>query len=182
MWLVSLDFNNSFELPAIFYFLSLYFHLFSVFSFFKNVFNKFQFIRASRIWEFFWIGWGCLFSFLKIYSNSNKNTFFLSLLLLLFLSEHKWNPLIQETLALHSEMWTLGWSTVPLSSAEEFTFFSLFLLNSGIDTTISSIQIMEIQQIIDHRYCSRSLQCGWVRLPSTPQLFQEFTPGSGCFE
>lgn len=29
-----------------------------------------------------------------------------------------------------------------------------------IDTTISSIQIMEIQQIIDHRYCSRSLQCG----------------------
>ncbi|XP_054974386.1 LOW QUALITY PROTEIN: myelin regulatory factor-like protein [Sorex araneus] len=29
-----------------------------------------------------------------------------------------------------------------------------------IDTTISSIQIMEIQQIIDARYCSRSLQCG----------------------
>ncbi|KAI5934175.1 Myelin regulatory factor-like protein [Manis javanica] len=29
-----------------------------------------------------------------------------------------------------------------------------------IDTTISSIQIMEIQQIIDHRYCSRSLKCG----------------------
>ncbi|KAM6216423.1 myelin regulatory factor-like protein [Rhynchocyon petersi] len=29
-----------------------------------------------------------------------------------------------------------------------------------IDTTISSIQIMEIQQRIDHRYCSRSLQCG----------------------
>ncbi|CAK6443189.1 unnamed protein product [Pipistrellus nathusii] len=29
-----------------------------------------------------------------------------------------------------------------------------------IDTTISSIQIMEIQQIIDRRYCSRSLQCG----------------------
>lgn len=29
-----------------------------------------------------------------------------------------------------------------------------------IDTTISSIQIMEIQQIIDQRYCSRSLQCG----------------------
>ncbi|KAM9760476.1 myelin regulatory factor-like protein isoform 1-T1 [Dama dama] len=29
-----------------------------------------------------------------------------------------------------------------------------------IDTTISSIQIMEIQQIIDWRYCSRSLQCG----------------------
>ncbi|XP_058529747.1 myelin regulatory factor-like protein [Ochotona princeps] len=28
-----------------------------------------------------------------------------------------------------------------------------------IDTTISSIQIMEIQQIIDHRYCSGSLQC-----------------------
>ncbi|KAM9672202.1 myelin regulatory factor-like protein [Trichechus inunguis] len=28
------------------------------------------------------------------------------------------------------------------------------------DTTISSIQIMEIQQRIDHRYCSRSLQCG----------------------
>ncbi|KAM9072653.1 myelin regulatory factor-like protein isoform 1-T1 [Megaptera novaeangliae] len=29
-----------------------------------------------------------------------------------------------------------------------------------IDTTISSIQIMEVQQIIDRRYCSRSLQCG----------------------
>ncbi|XP_037369079.1 myelin regulatory factor-like protein [Talpa occidentalis] len=29
-----------------------------------------------------------------------------------------------------------------------------------IDTSISSIQIMEIQQVIDHRYCSRSLQCG----------------------
>ncbi|KAM5332403.1 LOW QUALITY PROTEIN: myelin regulatory factor-like protein [Glossophaga mutica] len=29
-----------------------------------------------------------------------------------------------------------------------------------IDTTISSIQIMEIQQIIDHWYCSRSLQRG----------------------
>ncbi|XP_023376547.1 myelin regulatory factor-like protein isoform X1 [Pteropus vampyrus] len=31
---------------------------------------------------------------------------------------------------------------------------------AGIDTTISSIQIMEIRQIIDHRYCSGSLQCG----------------------
>uniref|UniRef100_A0A452E962 Myelin regulatory factor-like protein n=1 Tax=Capra hircus TaxID=9925 RepID=A0A452E962_CAPHI len=40
------------------------------------------------------------------------------------------------------------------------SLLSLFLLNSGIDTTISSIQIMEIQQIIDQRYCSRSLQCG----------------------
>ncbi|XP_012590601.1 PREDICTED: myelin regulatory factor-like protein [Condylura cristata] len=29
-----------------------------------------------------------------------------------------------------------------------------------IDTSISSIRIMEIQQVIDHRYCSRSLQCG----------------------
>uniref|UniRef100_A0A8C5L9H4 Myelin regulatory factor-like protein n=1 Tax=Jaculus jaculus TaxID=51337 RepID=A0A8C5L9H4_JACJA len=29
-----------------------------------------------------------------------------------------------------------------------------------IDTTISSIQIMEIQQVIDRRYCSRMLQCG----------------------
>ncbi|XP_059258458.1 myelin regulatory factor-like protein isoform X1 [Mustela nigripes] len=28
-----------------------------------------------------------------------------------------------------------------------------------IDTTISSIQIMEIQQVIDHRYCGRGLQC-----------------------
>ncbi|MBZ3891807.1 Myelin regulatory factor-like protein [Sciurus carolinensis] len=36
----------------------------------------------------------------------------------------------------------------------------LFLFNLGIDTTITSIQIMEIQQIIDHRYCSRSLLCG----------------------
>ncbi|XP_038612560.1 myelin regulatory factor-like protein [Tachyglossus aculeatus] len=30
---------------------------------------------------------------------------------------------------------------------------------SGINTTISSIQIVEIQQIIDHRYCSSRLQC-----------------------
>nr|XP_008255002.1 myelin regulatory factor-like protein isoform X1 [Oryctolagus cuniculus]XP_051702399.1 myelin regulatory factor-like protein isoform X1 [Oryctolagus cuniculus] len=40
---------------------------------------------------------------------------------------------------------------------------TLSRLNRGsdwIDTTISSIQIMEIQQIIDHRYCSESLQCG----------------------
>nr|XP_020022885.1 myelin regulatory factor-like protein [Castor canadensis] len=29
-----------------------------------------------------------------------------------------------------------------------------------IDTKISSIQIMEIQQIIDHQYCSERLQCG----------------------
>uniref|UniRef100_A0A4X2KDL9 Myelin gene regulatory factor C-terminal domain-containing protein n=1 Tax=Vombatus ursinus TaxID=29139 RepID=A0A4X2KDL9_VOMUR len=29
-----------------------------------------------------------------------------------------------------------------------------------IDTTISSIQIMEIQHKIDHRYCSKSLPCG----------------------
>ncbi|KAF5928265.1 hypothetical protein HPG69_014870, partial [Diceros bicornis minor] len=28
-----------------------------------------------------------------------------------------------------------------------------------IDTTVSSIQIMEIQHIIDHRYCSTGLQC-----------------------
>ncbi|XP_074077149.1 myelin regulatory factor-like protein [Macrotis lagotis] len=32
--------------------------------------------------------------------------------------------------------------------------------NDWIDTTISSIQIMEIQHKIDHRYCSKSLQCG----------------------
>ena len=42
------------------------------------------------------------------------------------------------------------------------------ILNSGIDTTISSIQIMEIQQIIDRRYCSRSLQCGCVSPPLSP--------------
>ncbi|XP_049991399.1 myelin regulatory factor-like protein [Alexandromys fortis] len=32
--------------------------------------------------------------------------------------------------------------------------------SDGIDTTITSIQIMEIQQTIDHRYCSRLLRCG----------------------
>ncbi|XP_029414846.1 myelin regulatory factor-like protein [Nannospalax galili] len=32
--------------------------------------------------------------------------------------------------------------------------------NDWIDTTISSIQIMEIQHIIDRRYCSRMLRCG----------------------
>ncbi|XP_060234076.1 myelin regulatory factor-like protein isoform X3 [Meriones unguiculatus] len=31
---------------------------------------------------------------------------------------------------------------------------------AGIDTTITSIQIMEIQQVIDRRYCSRMLHCG----------------------
>ncbi|KAL6032249.1 hypothetical protein STEG23_034511, partial [Scotinomys teguina] len=32
--------------------------------------------------------------------------------------------------------------------------------NDWIDTTITSIQIMEIQQMIDRRYCSRMLHCG----------------------
>uniref|UniRef100_A0A8C7AVD8 Myelin regulatory factor like n=1 Tax=Neovison vison TaxID=452646 RepID=A0A8C7AVD8_NEOVI len=48
-----------------------------------------------------------------------------------------------------------------------------------IDTTISSIQIMEIQQVIDHRYCGRGLQC------STTEpliVFQcKFTLGNICF-
>uniref|UniRef100_A0A8B9S2P9 Myelin gene regulatory factor C-terminal domain-containing protein n=1 Tax=Accipiter nisus TaxID=211598 RepID=A0A8B9S2P9_9AVES len=36
------------------------------------------------------------------------------------------------------------------------TVFFIFL---GIDTTISSIQILETQQSIDNRYCSKNLQC-----------------------
>uniref|UniRef100_A0A8C6ZGI5 Myelin gene regulatory factor C-terminal domain-containing protein n=1 Tax=Nothoprocta perdicaria TaxID=30464 RepID=A0A8C6ZGI5_NOTPE len=34
------------------------------------------------------------------------------------------------------------------------------LIQSGIDTTVSSIQILETQQGIDSRYCSKNLQCG----------------------
>lgn len=45
------------------------------------------------------------------------------------------------------------------------------LFTTGIDTTITSIQIMEIQQTIDHRYCSRLLRCGWVSLPRCPGCF-----------
>ncbi|KFP22070.1 Myelin regulatory factor-like, partial [Egretta garzetta] len=37
---------------------------------------------------------------------------------------------------------------------------TLFLIFLGIDTTISSIQILETQQSIDNRYCSKNLQCG----------------------
>uniref|UniRef100_A0A8C0KWG1 Myelin gene regulatory factor C-terminal domain-containing protein n=1 Tax=Canis lupus dingo TaxID=286419 RepID=A0A8C0KWG1_CANLU len=48
-----------------------------------------------------------------------------------------------------------------------------------IDTTISSIQIVEIQQVIDHRYCGGGLQC------STTEpliVFQcKFTLGNLCF-
>ncbi|KAB0379070.1 hypothetical protein FD755_010648, partial [Muntiacus reevesi] len=48
-----------------------------------------------------------------------------------------------------------------------------------IDTTISSIQIMEIQQIIDRRYCSRSLQCGTTEPLIVFQC--KFTLGNVCF-
>uniref|UniRef100_A0A452HB68 Uncharacterized protein n=1 Tax=Gopherus agassizii TaxID=38772 RepID=A0A452HB68_9SAUR len=41
----------------------------------------------------------------------------------------------------------------------------LFLMFLGIDTTISSMQILETQQKIDRRYCSKGLQCRWVRMP-----------------
>lgn len=44
------------------------------------------------------------------------------------------------------------------SAREKLT--SLDWGSDWIDTTISSIQIMETQQIIDHQYCSRSLKCG----------------------
>uniref|UniRef100_A0A8C4V1P5 Myelin gene regulatory factor C-terminal domain-containing protein n=1 Tax=Falco tinnunculus TaxID=100819 RepID=A0A8C4V1P5_FALTI len=36
---------------------------------------------------------------------------------------------------------------------------TLFLIFLGIDTTISSIQILETQQSIDSRYCGKNLQC-----------------------
>uniref|UniRef100_A0A8C9CJR4 Myelin regulatory factor like n=1 Tax=Phocoena sinus TaxID=42100 RepID=A0A8C9CJR4_PHOSS len=48
-----------------------------------------------------------------------------------------------------------------------------------VDTTISSIQIMEIQQIIDRRYCSRSLQCGTTEPLIVFQC--KFTLGNMCF-
>ncbi|KFV59587.1 Myelin regulatory factor-like, partial [Gavia stellata] len=37
---------------------------------------------------------------------------------------------------------------------------TLFLIFLGIDTTISSIKILETQQSIDNRYCNKNLQCG----------------------
>nr|KAF6496579.1 myelin regulatory factor like [Rousettus aegyptiacus] len=49
-----------------------------------------------------------------------------------------------------------------------------------IDTTISSIQILEIQQIIDHRYCSGSLQRGTTEPLIAFQC--KFTLGSICFQ
>uniref|UniRef100_A0A8C0BMK8 Myelin gene regulatory factor C-terminal domain-containing protein n=1 Tax=Buteo japonicus TaxID=224669 RepID=A0A8C0BMK8_9AVES len=42
------------------------------------------------------------------------------------------------------------------SEQKNKTVFFMFL---GIDTTISSIQILETQQSIDNRYCSKNLQC-----------------------
>uniref|UniRef100_G1SIS6 Myelin regulatory factor like n=1 Tax=Oryctolagus cuniculus TaxID=9986 RepID=G1SIS6_RABIT len=59
---------------------------------------------------------------------------------------------------------------------------TLSRLNRGsdwIDTTISSIQIMEIQQIIDHRYCSESLQCGTTEPLIVFQC--KFVLGNICF-
>lgn len=38
----------------------------------------------------------------------------------------------------------------------------LFLIFLGFDTTVSSMQILETQQSIDNRYCSKSLQCRCV--------------------
>lgn len=38
----------------------------------------------------------------------------------------------------------------------------LFLIFLGFDTTVSSIQILETQQSIDSRYCSKNLQCRYV--------------------
>uniref|UniRef100_A0A671DWF9 Myelin regulatory factor like n=1 Tax=Rhinolophus ferrumequinum TaxID=59479 RepID=A0A671DWF9_RHIFE len=49
-----------------------------------------------------------------------------------------------------------------------------------IDTTISSIQIMEIQQIIDRRYCSRRLQCGTTEPLIVFQC--KLTLGNICFQ
>ncbi|KAB1269698.1 Myelin regulatory factor-like protein [Camelus dromedarius] len=51
-----------------------------------------------------------------------------------------------------------------------------------IDTTISSIQIMEIQQTIDRRFCSRSLQCGWVSLPHYHPIAPGIYSGLWVFE
>lgn len=117
-------------------------------------------------------------SFPKIYSNYNNKSLLPSLPLLFSI----WMQM--EPINLGNSHFTFSnlefcWSTIPFSSAEGFTFFSLFLLNSEIDTTISSIQIVEIQQVIDHRYCGGGLQCRWVSLPILPWLFLGFTQGSG---
>uniref|UniRef100_A0A8D1N1Z8 Myelin gene regulatory factor C-terminal domain-containing protein n=1 Tax=Sus scrofa TaxID=9823 RepID=A0A8D1N1Z8_PIG len=63
------------------------------------------------------------------------------------------------------------------SAREKLT--SLDWGSDWIDTTISSIQIMETQQIIDHQYCSRSLKCGTTEPLIVFQC--KFTLGNMCF-
>lgn len=76
------------------------------------------------------------------------------------------------TLTLHSAVWELSRNMIPPPPQLHKSLFPfLFFFNSGIDTTITSIQIMEIQQMIDRRYCSRMLHCGWVSLPGCPDCF-----------
>ncbi|XP_047598150.1 myelin regulatory factor-like protein isoform X3 [Lutra lutra] len=56
----------------------------------------------------------------------------------------------------HQKLWAEDRS---LSSLARDALTSPDWGSDWIDTTISSIQIMEIQQVIDHRYCGRGLQC-----------------------
>ncbi|XP_010215563.1 PREDICTED: myelin regulatory factor-like protein [Tinamus guttatus] len=43
--------------------------------------------------------------------------------------------------------------------SESLSYEQTNMVEQGIDTTVSSIQILETQQIIDSRYCSKKLQC-----------------------
>ena len=113
---------------------------------------------STGAWVFFYF-----FSFLKIYRNGNKSLLPFSLYLI-------WKQM--ESIYLENSYF--AFCNLEPATGTQCSFplqkrlLSLFLLNSGIDTTISSIQIMEIQQIIDRRYCSRSLQCGCVSPPLSP--------------
>uniref|UniRef100_F7BVW1 Myelin regulatory factor like n=1 Tax=Ornithorhynchus anatinus TaxID=9258 RepID=F7BVW1_ORNAN len=52
-----------------------------------------------------------------------------------------------------------GWGRSTDLTLLNYLHFLLSIPFSGINTTVSSIQIVETQQKIDHRYCSSRLQC-----------------------
>uniref|UniRef100_A0A8C4K6W5 Myelin gene regulatory factor C-terminal domain-containing protein n=1 Tax=Dromaius novaehollandiae TaxID=8790 RepID=A0A8C4K6W5_DRONO len=59
------------------------------------------------------------------------------------------------------------------STSETIKKKTLFLIFLGIDTTASSIHILETQQSIDSRYCSKNLQC---RLYDSAYYFRVAAP------
>uniref|UniRef100_A0A8C0H7N9 Myelin regulatory factor like n=1 Tax=Chelonoidis abingdonii TaxID=106734 RepID=A0A8C0H7N9_CHEAB len=51
------------------------------------------------------------------------------------------------------------YQTMTTKEESKLKYELLLLLELGIDTTISSMQILETQQKIDRRYCNKGLQC-----------------------